>query len=90
MKKPWLTALLNVVPLGFGYIYLERDGRFYVAFPVGICATLGLLVDPIVAGVWALLILAAVATVQDAWRLAQRHNEELNQQGGENSGGARA
>ncbi len=83
MKKPWLAALLNMVPLGFGYIYLERDGRFYVAFPIGVWTTMGLLVAPIVAGVWALLFLLAVFTVQDAWRLARRHNAELRFRQGE-------
>ena len=32
MKKPWLAALLNVIPLGFGYIYLGRWGRFFLTF----------------------------------------------------------
>lgn len=29
MKKPWLAALLNFIPLGFGYLYLGRLGRWF-------------------------------------------------------------
>ena len=27
-QKPWLAALLNVIPLGIGYVYLDHLGRF--------------------------------------------------------------
>ncbi len=34
MKRPWLAALLNAwpLPLGVGYLYLRRWGRFAVSF----------------------------------------------------------
>jgi len=34
MKRPWLAALLNVfpVPMGLGYLYMGRPGRFGLAF----------------------------------------------------------
>ena len=32
MKKPWLAALLNVIPLGPGYLYLGRGGRCIANF----------------------------------------------------------
>jgi hypothetical protein len=34
MKRPWLAALLNAwpLPLGVGYLYLRRWGRFIVSF----------------------------------------------------------
>ena len=36
MKKPWLAALLNLIPLGFGYIYLRRWRRFTATFIGGL------------------------------------------------------
>ena len=110
MKMPWLAVLLNVVPLGIGYIYLERDERFYATFLVGVGATLVLSMVAIlgwldcgissrgqhcpdaeeialVAGVWTLLFLLAVYTVQDAWRLARRHNDKLASQSEPNNNG---
>ena len=110
MKKPWLAVLLNVVPLGFGYIYLERDERFYAAFLVGVGATLAFSMAAILGwfdcgissrgqhcpdaeeiallvGVWALLFLLAVYTVQDAWRMALRHNEKRAPQSEPNTKG---
>ena len=34
MKKPWLTATLNVlpIPVGFGYLYIGRPRRFVATF----------------------------------------------------------
>ena len=110
MKMPWLAVLLNVVPLGIGYIYLERDERFYATFLAGVGATLALSMAAIlewfdcgissrgqrcpdademalITGVWALLFLLAVYTVQDAWRLALRHNEKVASQSGPNKNG---
>ena len=38
MKKPWLAALLNLIPLGFGYLYLRRFRRFGATLLVGTMA----------------------------------------------------
>ena len=38
MNKPWLAALLNVIPLGIGYIYLRRWKRFVATFVGGLIA----------------------------------------------------
>ena len=56
MKKPWLAALLNVVPLplGFGYLYLGRLRRFIIGFLVGVLAMLGFAAAAITAAIWAL------------------------------------
>ena len=40
MKNPWLAALLNVIPLGFGYLYIRRYPRFWATFFVGAVASL--------------------------------------------------
>ena len=38
MKKPMLAALLNLIPLGIGYIYVRRWKRFVATFIVGTIA----------------------------------------------------
>ena len=35
MKEPWLAAVLNAIPFGWGYLYLGRRGRFVLTFFVG-------------------------------------------------------
>ena len=42
MKKPWLAALLSVIPLpvGLGYLYLGQAGRFLLALFGGIAAAI--------------------------------------------------
>ena len=34
-RKHWLAALLNVVPLGFGYLYVRRPKRFTATLLIG-------------------------------------------------------
>jgi hypothetical protein len=36
MKSPTVAAALNVIPLGFGYLYLGEDTRFGLTFAVGL------------------------------------------------------
>ncbi len=38
MKKPWVGALLNLIPLGIGYQYLGRNKRALVTLIVGVLA----------------------------------------------------
>ena len=49
MKKPPLAALLNAIPLGLGYLYLGRHGRFAFTFYLGLTAPLiGVVLGPVI------------------------------------------
>ncbi len=80
MKRPWLAALLNAwpLPLGVGYLYLRRWGRFAVSF-VGLqiaamTAVLMLLGSDVLnlfsGAVW-------IAVVVDGYLVARRMNQVL-------------
>ena len=40
MKKPWLAAVLSLVPLGLGYLYLGRVTMFAYVFFLGVASPL--------------------------------------------------
>ena len=49
MKKPWLAALLNVVPLGLGYLYVGHTGMFIGTLFLGIGALFtGIIIGPVI------------------------------------------
>ena len=49
MKKPWLAGLLNVVPLGLGYLYLGHYGMFVGTLLLGVAALFsGIIVGPVI------------------------------------------
>lgn len=96
MKYAWLAALLNIFPypLGFGYLYLGRPGRFTLAFNAGLVAGVigfvgGLLsafasgsaLEMVVAMAWAVVVVG-MFTAWDGWRLAVAHNATLGTQQG--------
>ncbi|NIN66695.1 MAG: hypothetical protein GTO63_18810 [Anaerolineae bacterium] len=81
LKKPWLAALLNAwpLPLGVGYLYLKRWGRFVLSFLVlqigAITVVLmlfrsDLLLDLFTAGIW-------IAVIVDGYLVARRMNKAL-------------
>ena len=49
MKKPWLAALLNVIPLGAGYLYLGAWTRFVQTLLLGISTPfIGIFLGPVI------------------------------------------
>jgi len=80
MKRPWLAALLNAwpLPLGVGYLYLRRWGRFAVSFVglqiAGMTAVLMLFGSDVLnlftAAVW-------IAVVVDGYLVARSTNTAL-------------
>ena len=49
VKNPWIATLLNIAPLGFGYIYLGHFGRFAGTFLWGVAAIfMGLVLGPVI------------------------------------------
>lgn len=80
MWQPTLAALFAFwpAPLGTGYLFLKRWGRFLVAF-LGL-QMVGLSVVRMTFGSDAGLYFAAaiyVAVIADTWRLARRRYNEL-------------
>ena len=49
MKKPWLAALLNVVPLGAGYLYLGARTKSVLTLLLGISSPfIGFFLGPVI------------------------------------------
>ncbi len=49
MKKPWLAAALNLVPLGLGYWYLGAWTKFLRTLLLGIAAPfMGVIIGPVI------------------------------------------
>ena len=49
MKKPWLAAALNIVPLGLGYWYLGAHKKFLWTLLLGIAAPfIGVTIGPVI------------------------------------------
>lgn len=79
MKRPWLAALLNAwpMPLGVGYLYLKRWGRFVVSF-LGLQVVAMTVVRMLVGGGEVLNLFTAaiwIAVIVDGYLVARRMNK---------------
>ena len=84
MKRPWLAALLNAwpLPLGVGYLYLKRWGRFVVSF-LGLQVVAMTAVLMLVGSDFLNLFSAAIwiAVIVDGYLVARRMNKALEASG---------
>jgi len=84
VKRPWLAALLNAwpLPLGVGYLYLKRWGRFVVSF-LGLQVVAMTAVLMLVGSDFLNLFSAAIwiAVIVDGYLVARRMNKALEASG---------
>lgn len=67
MKKPWLTALLNALIPGIGYLYLEKVGKALVAF---VSVAVGCIFLPVAIILWIVWII-------DGYFLTIKYNVDI-------------